>query len=336
MAKLKKRKDGRYVMKRTINGKAVFFYGKTADECMKKLAEYKEKSEAVPTFKDLADRWEEDKWDDFAPGTQNCYRSSLERALEAFGDVPCDEVDSSDIQELLEQLIEQKYSAKAVKTQKSVISTIYRHAAVKGLYKGINPATASIVPRGLPKSTRKPPEEEDIVKIMTTDHPWLYPKVLLYTGLRRGEALALCYEDFDHDKGLITIDKEIIYKSNQPILVHRTKTEAGKRTTIFPDPLKELIPRGKKGPIFESTLRRFKTTWKHYCDDLGITITPHQLRHAYASILFDAGIEAKDAQELLGHSDISVTQNIYTHIQKTRKEKTADKLNAYLNSINPN
>lgn len=333
MAKLKKRKDGRYAMQRIIGGKKVFFYGKTADECMKKFAEYKDKSEVAPTFKELAERWEDDKWETFAPGTQNCYHSSLERALERFADLPCDELDSSEIQELIEELIDQKYSAKSVKTQKCVISTIYRHAAVKGLYKGINPATATIIPRGLPKSTRKPPKEEDIIKIINSDHPWIYPKVLLYTGLRRGEALALCYEDFDHDKGLITIDKEIIYQSNQPILVPRTKTDAGVRTTIFPDPLKELIPRGKKGPMFESTLRRFKTCWSHYCDDLGISITPHQLRHAYASILFDAGIEAKDAQDLLGHADISVTQNIYTHIQKTRKEKTADKLNAYLNSL---
>lgn len=331
---LKKRKDGRYLLQRTINGKHICFYGSTPDEAYRKFAEYKESSVRMPTFSEIAELWRDDKWDDFAPGTQNCYRSSLERAVEWFGDIPADELTSADIQRLLNDMADKHYSAKSVKTQKTVISTIYRHAVTqKREYKFANPATDCRVERGLPKSTRMPPSDEDIAKIMATDHEWIFPKVLLYTGLRRGEALALCYEDFDHSNNLINVDKEIIYKSNQPILVRRTKTAAGTRKTIFPEPLKDLIPKGKKGPIFESTLRRFKTQWSNYCKDLGISITPHQLRHAYASILFDAGIEVKDAQELLGHSDIQVTQNIYTHIRARRKQESADKLNRYLKSV---
>ena len=59
-------------------------------------------------------------------------------------------------------------------------------------------------------------------------------------------------------------------------------------------------------------------------------ITPHQLRHAFATILFDAGIDVKVAQELLGHSSIQVTRDIYTHIRKGRMESTAETLNNYL------
>ena len=71
-----------------------------------------------------------------------------------------------------------------------------------------------------------------------------------------------------------------------------------------------------------------RNKWKDYLAATGLQITPHQLRHAYATILFDAGIDDKDAQELLGHANISTTRDIYTHISKSRFEKTAQKLNA--------
>ncbi|MBS7299062.1 MAG: tyrosine-type recombinase/integrase [Eubacteriales bacterium] len=48
-------------------------------------------------------------------------------------------------------------------------------------------------------------------------------------------------------------------------------------------------------------------------------MTPHQLRHAYATILYEAGIDEKDAQELMGHTSIQLTRDIYTHISKKRE-----------------
>jgi site-specific recombinase XerD len=46
-------------------------------------------------------------------------------------------------------------------------------------------------------------------------------------------------------------------------------------------------------------------------------------------MLFEAGVDEKDAQELMGHSDIATTRNIYTHIRNKRKQETAKKLNEY-------
>ncbi|MGE4277205.1 MAG: tyrosine-type recombinase/integrase [Lawsonibacter sp.] len=63
---------------------------------------------------------------------------------------------------------------------------------------------------------------------------------------------------------------------------------------------------------------------------MNIMSPPHQLRHAFATTLFEAGIEEKDAQELLGHSSITLTHDVYTHIRSARKEKTASCLNEYL------
>ncbi|MBQ7816775.1 MAG: tyrosine-type recombinase/integrase [Oscillospiraceae bacterium] len=78
-------------------------------------------------------------------------------------------------------------------------------------------------------------------------------------------------------------------------------------------------------PFVEST---FKRAWKKYTEETGITATPHQLRHAYATMLYEAGIDEKLAQELMGHADITTTRNIYTHIRLSRIDFAATKLNS--------
>lgn len=60
------------------------------------------------------------------------------------------------------------------------------------------------------------------------------------------------------------------------------------------------------------------------------TFTPHQLRHTYATMLYDAGVDALTAQYLLGHSDLATTMGIYTHLSETRKTKSITALNQYV------
>lgn len=60
------------------------------------------------------------------------------------------------------------------------------------------------------------------------------------------------------------------------------------------------------------------------------TFTPHQLRHTYATLLYEAGVDVLAAQKLLGHSSPSTTLNIYTHLRDKHRDKEIDKLNSYL------
>lgn len=79
------------------------------------------------------------------------------------------------------------------------------------------------------------------------------------------------------------------------------------------------------------TKTQFQGRWNKYVKESELQCTAHQIRHAYATIVFEAGISSKDAQHLLGHADITTTNNIYTHIKESRKKETALKLNAFLN-----
>ena len=97
------------------------------------------------------------------------------------------------------------------------------------------------------------------------------------------------------------------------------------------DKLLEKIEPGR-GLIFPNddggllTEMQFQKLWAAYTGESGVSCTPHQIRHGYATMLFENGIEVKDAQELLGHAYASTTQDRYTHIRQTRKETVKKQL----------
>ena len=95
--------------------------------------------------------------------------------------------------------------------------------------------------------------------------------------------------------------------------------------------------------------------WLHYCKDMGFvtdepevkvsaqgkkytvhhykpSITAHDLRHGYATMLFEAEVDVYTAKTLLGHADIETTMSIYTHLRSRKKMESIDKLKEYSKS----
>ena len=56
----------------------------------------------------------------------------------------------------------------------------------------------------------------------------------------------------------------------------------------------------------------------------------HQFRHTFCTMLFNADVDIKTAQAVLGHSDVSVTLRVYTHLEERHKKRSIDKLNGYI------
>lgn len=56
----------------------------------------------------------------------------------------------------------------------------------------------------------------------------------------------------------------------------------------------------------------------------------HQFRHTFCTMLFNADVDIKTAQAVLGHSDVSVTLRVYTHLEEKYKKRSIDKLNGYI------
>jgi integrase len=255
--------------------------------------------------------------------------------LECFGDTPIKDITAKDIFDLLEKLKKEQFSKKTVSAQKNVLNMIFNYAIIHDEI-SVNPCTAVALPIGLSKKKRQLPTNEELRVVESSE--WLFPFFLLYTGCRRGEALAVTYEDIDWEKKVIHINKAVGYKNHIPY-IKSTKTEAGERDVILLDKLAKRLPKKKHGLIFPNPQGKvwyesvIDKKWQKWRDDNGITLTAHQLRHGYATILFEAGLEVKDAQYLLGHSSAAITQDIYTHIRQERQERNAEKLNTYLNSL---
>lgn len=329
-----RRPDGRFQESITINGKRKFFYGKTKAEVLSKIRAYQEKQELGATVSEIADKWEDEHSANVAYKTAESYKAPIRRIVDAFGESPIKEITSNQIQIFINQIARAGFARRTVQLHLDVLRMIFDYAILHGDLTN-NPCAVVSLPRNLKATKRELPTDNDIkLVIENVNHPFgLFPFLLLYTGLRRGEALALTYEDIKN--GMITVNKSLSFNVNKPV-IKETKTVAGTRTVILPDAVKKYIGRGK-GYIFNNngeplTQIAFRRRWERYVADTGITCTPHQLRHAYATFLYDAGVDEKAAQELLGHSSIVVTRDIYTHIKQSRRAETAAKLNDFFDN----
>lgn len=288
------------------------------------------------TFVAVADEWDTWHEPDIKYYTHDCYVAPLKDVKKRFDGYNIDEVKPLDIQRYLQELERLKYAKQTIKLRLTVLRQVYDYAVIHQ-YVAVNPCTAVKVPKGAGKTKRQLPLPEQIeaVKRAQSEEFGLYALLLLYTGCRRGEALALTYSDVNRRKGTINIDKSVIFENGKPVIRQSTKSAAGVRTVPLPPPLRKALPVRRNGLIFNVngqplTLSEFNVAWRNYRRDNGITITPHQLRHAYATICYDAGLDPKEAMRYLGHSKEDVTRDIYTHITNEREKSASSKLNAYI------
>lgn len=331
------------------NGKRKSFYGASEREVLKKIAAYQGEIKKGKPFDIVAREWEKEHYKTIAPGTITTYKPAINRAINEFSGKTIKEVTPADINRLLLWLKNKGYSAKVAKTQKSVINLLFNWAIIKD-YVDSNPASVITIPKNMPKKKREFPQTSDIDKILhSLDCTFgLFAYFLVFTGCRRGEALAVTYEDIDFEKKTIAINKTIQHH-NKSKLSHQTKTEAGLREITLLDNLANALPKKKKGYVFNHegkplTSKRFSTLWVQYCkeaglvkvNDLGVevpSLTPHQLRHYYATMLYEAGIDEFSAKTMLGHTDIKLTRDIYTHYSQTKAAKDQEKLNNFANGL---
>lgn len=325
-----RRKDGLYQEAITINGKRKYFYGHSKIEVMRKIRSYQEREKNGLTFEEVADEWWEFHEPTLGPITAKGYVPAIRRAKEYLSG-PVREVTPTDINQYILSLARKQYARKTVTNHLAVVNQIMKYAVQNG-YIQVNPAREIDVPKGLAKTPRDLPTSEEIkiIKNTTAEPMGMFAYWVMYTGCRRSELLALTWNDVDLTARTITINKSR-YQLHNKVYTKDPKTESGNRVLPILDKLLEVIPKKGRGLVFPYngemyTERRFELEWNKYRKKYGINCTPHALRHCYATMLYEANVPVKDAQELLGHAQASTTQDIYTHIRDSQKQKMREAL----------
>ncbi len=168
--------------------------------------------------------------------------------------------------------------------------------------------------------------------IAAADSPWTKAMVvlLLSTGIRRSEAVGITLDDLDLEKRQLLIrgkgDKQRVVplteqavEAIQAYLPHRTKTES-----------RHLFVSAWKGrPLHGRCINRMLKIVVGKAGLAGQGITPHKLRHTFATHLIRNGVDVRTVQELLGHADIQTTAR-YLHSDTRTKQSAVGKLNGLL------
>lgn len=155
--------------------------------------------------------------------------------------------------------------------------------------------------------------------------------IMLATGIRRSELLGLTWKDLNLVKGTISINKSIINAPGGPQIAD-AKSEKSNRILYLPDMLLELLDDYR---CETAVLSRFiiHNDGKIYNpSDFSVALRRrakcklrlHDLRHAFATRLLRNGVNIKIIQELLGHSDIRLTLDTYSHILDEEKKAAMD------------
>lgn len=366
MNKYKQRADGRYLAQIKIgyqdNGKPKLknIYAKSKAELDRKVTEYKSQvnkgiilDDKNMTVEEWADSWLNIYKDNVGFNTKRRYENIINQQIKPYiGFVKLSKLRLAEVQALINEL-SPKYSYSTVKKVKETLHQMYTQAIRNG-FVYVNPADGVQLPKNNAKE-RQQLTEGDISKLKFFCRNYRSGALimtLLYTGMRRGEILALTWNDIDFDKNIITVNKAVEFRNNQPY-IKPPKTKKGNRTIPLLFALRpyllELKQRAVTDTVFVNTHNQphsdtsIKRLWSGFLKEYNeylkkeeedkATFTMHQFRHTYATLLYKAGVDVKTAQEFLGHSSVNITLDIYTHLEEKTREQGAEKMNDFISNM---
>lgn len=270
--------------------------------------------------------------------------------LPALGKVKLSALTAAQVQSAYRAMAEQGSSPAKVRHVHRVLRAMLNHAVHEGAL-AVNPAIKA--GKALPPVPRKrmkvwtPEQARRFLDVALMDAHGPLWDLLLFTGCRIGEALALTWRDVDFKAGEIRIEASMDPTSPR-VRQDAPKTEAGRRTIALPSALlgalkdlrrgqREAQMRGNFRPevdyVFATapgvplTRHAAHHRFKRLLAKAGLPdIRLHDLRHTCASVLLSEGTPIPDVQERLGHSSPATTMNIYAHAIPGRQKAATEKL----------
>lgn len=363
---ISKRKDGTWTARLDIGTtpegkrKIKAFYGKTENEVKKKLREFKKELAKTDyteikklTVSELTKEWLSTKIFEIKAGSYDRIEATINnQIIPQIGHYQITSVTTSDIQQMINNLANQNYSYSIIKKAYNAINGCFKYA-IDNQYLTQTPVKNIVLPKQ--KEKKKSDIEffnDDEINLINRHsiekystgkyiykHGYAFP-LLLNTGLRVGELLALKWKNVDFDNmqiHIVATRGQIIDRSSDKkryiVVDKNTKTESSYRTVPINKQAYEALMHFRNFNYNNDyvmansdnnvvSYRNLHRAFSKILEKSNINHgTVHSLRHTFATKLFHNGIDTKIISDLLGHSDVSITYNIYTHVIKEQKMK---------------
>lgn len=351
----KRRPDGRYRIKHDD----IYFYssvGGTVSEALEKIKKYEsEKAQGLRreaeglTVMEYAQKWLPIHRNNATMRAYNQYARMLEHFCTVLDNKRMRDVTKSDIISYYNGIAEKSKSY--IDKAASLINAMFLDAVDDGIILK-NPCRTAKRPEGT-HGTHRPLEdwERQLVHEMANEHRFgVAAMLMLYGGLRRGEAMAFNIErDVDFENGRIYVREAISFSEGVRGKIKTPKTIAGMRSIPLFEPLRAVLE-GKHGLAISQkdgsrmTLSSFDRAWESYKYQIEekingfsrrwangrewheFTVRTHDFRHSFCVMCVDAGVDVKTLIQWMGHSDATMVQKIYDHVTKQREEKAQQKI----------
>lgn len=360
---IRKRKDGRWEAMYTVHKKRKSIYGKTQSEVRKRLNKIicdADKGTYIESTSVSVGEWmwiwlNEYKRNNVKKKTYESYSELIRLHIEPFfSDIRLKKLGVADVQSFINTKTEEGLSARTVRYMNTILHGALKQAVRNGMISQ-NVAEGTVLPEREQKEPKllSPREQERFVECIKKDGNGFALLFCLATGLRRGELLALKWENYDFENGCVTIKESLCRLRGDDGRTHLTftspKTPSSKRTIPILPEMAQLLEEHKR--CQDKQRRAAGADWREndlvFCTKLGTPIDPanlyralggiceragigkisvHALRHAFATRALENGIPLKVVSDMLGHSSIAITADVYSHVSLKTMEREIKKL----------
>lgn len=363
----RQREDGRIECRFTVNGKRYSCYADTVKECRERERELRETIENglyTQNRNITLDKYYEE-WKNARKGTikgntalgnESRYKNHIGPAL---GRRKIVDIEKREIIQLQQKLAE-KFEPSTVNGIIVQLKTILNDAVAEGIIPK-SPAVGVKMLKVEKKATetyhRALTEEEQIAFMEYAKKEWLYEllALLLCTGMRIGEASALTWDDIDLFNNVIHVNKTVTRTADGKYTTGSPKSKTSIRDIPLTETIKEVLKSQKQkqqryngnlskfsrnifenlygGVVYNASVNKaISETIKRMNND-GIEIehfSAHALRDTFATRYIEQGGSAQVLKTILGHSSLTMTMDLYSHVMPDTKQKEMENIRIVL------
>ena len=294
------------------------------------------------------------------PSTAGYYRRAMEEyTIPRIGTTKLNKLTSREIQKLYKDLLENGRLRKKQRKKRPGLSGstvrgvhIMLHSALDRAVKERllirNPADSCVVPK-VQHQEMKTLQPEDLKAYLDAAErrgalAMFYLE--LVSGIRKGELVALRWEDLDVEQRTISVSKQYVKNPNGELTLSRPKTETSvRKISISQEAVDLLVAEHKRHPnnpyMFPSPITREMyhpdstvKLHKKILKDAGLPhIRSHDLRHTFATLALQNGVDVKTVSSMLGHYDAGFTLRTYTHATRQKQDEAAQTMGSFMAQV---